>query len=99
MNGNVIVLLRTINITGLGIASLYFLCSLGERLTQRFEDLGDAFYDFSWYSLPVSMQKEFKLMISISQKPVYLRGYVNTRANRILFAAVLLSIMISVILT
>lgn len=70
---------------------LYALCHFGDHLTERFNDVGDAFYRLSWYQFPVNMQKDLIFVIAAAQKKVFLRGYAGTFCTREVYKKVCFS--------
>lgn len=54
--------------------ALFLFCDFGNRVTQRYEDVGDKVYQMAWYSFPLNIQKKLKSTIAISQKNIYVRG-------------------------
>lgn len=67
---------------------LFQFCHFGNRVTQRYEDVGDAVYRMAWYALPLDMQKRLPVSIAISQKRVYVRGGADIKSTRELFIQV-----------
>lgn len=87
--GDFVVILQTLlPPVMLSISSLYMFCHYGDHLTLRFEDVGDAFYQFSWYYLPLNSQRDLIFVIAAAQKKVYLRGYAGTSCTREIFKRV-----------
>lgn len=60
-------------------------CHFGGKMTQRFEDVGNAVYQLLWYRLPLNMQNDLRMMILLSQKNIYVRGYGDTRSTHSVF--------------
>lgn len=64
-------------------------CHFGNKLTQRFEDVGDNAYAYvAWYMLPMDMQKSYPMILRLGQQNVYLRGFADTRFTREVFMLV-----------
>lgn len=70
------------------MVSLYLYCHFGDQVTQRFEDIGDAVYQIDWYALPLDMQKNLPMVIALTQKRVFVRGFADTRSTREVFKKV-----------
>lgn len=56
---------------------VFVLCELGQRITNRFEQLDDSFGQCNWYLFPIEMKKMFVITTAISQQPIFIRGYGN----------------------
>lgn len=69
--------------------ALYLFCHFGDQVTQRFEDVSEAVYQLSWYSLPLELQKHLPTVIAMSQKRVFVRGFADTRSTREVFRKVI----------
>lgn len=68
-------------------------CHFGNKLTQRFEDVGDNAYAYvAWYMLPMDMQKSYPMILRLGQRNVYLRGYGRARFSREVFMLVFIFI-------
>ncbi|XP_055302500.1 odorant receptor 43a-like [Sitodiplosis mosellana] len=59
-----------------------FLCYFGDEVHTRFETINYSIYQCCWYEFPLEMQKLQITMLNVAQKPVYVRGYMNTRCTR-----------------
>ena len=78
-----------IAIVVLGSLFPFFLfCHFGGNITQQFEDVGEAVYQLEWYRLPLDMQKDIRIVIAAAQKPIYMRGYGDTRSTYSVFKKV-----------
>ena len=66
----------------------YLFCHFGGNITQQFEEIGDAAYQLEWYRLPLDLQKDIGIVITLAQKPIYMRGYGNTRSTYSVFKKV-----------
>lgn len=81
--------IQTSSPTSVIVFWLFLFCHSGDKLTQRFEDVGDNAYAFvDWYMLPVNMQKSFTLIIALGQRNVFLRGFGGTRCTKEMFMKV-----------
>lgn len=67
---------------------LFFFCNFGDNVTNRFLDVSDDLYGVAWHLLPLDMKKQFPMMISLSQKEIYVRGVGNANCTRELFMQV-----------
>lgn len=67
---------------------LYLLCDSGDKVTQRFEQLGDAVYVLDWYKCPLDMQKDLGTVIALAQKRVFVQSFADTRSTREVFKKV-----------
>lgn len=52
----------------------YIYCMLSENVTIKLYDIGDCFYEFGWYRLPIKQQKLFLLPIQRSQSEFRMMG-------------------------
>lgn len=77
---------------------LYAFCEIGETITNRFEALGDKVYQLNWYTLPLSMQKDLVRVIAISQKRVFVRGYLDIQSSRQVFKKVIFTRILKIFL-
>lgn len=80
--------LQTLVLILLIMVSLYLYCHFGDQVTQRFEDVGDAVYQIDWYALPLDMQKNLPMVIALTQKRIFVRGFADTRSTREVFKKV-----------
>lgn len=90
LTGNVADILKSVSLSFVCASILYGFCHFGSRVSERFEDVGMAFYRLSWYLLPVEMRKKLSTTIAITQKRLYVRGSVPIYSMRELFLKVLL---------
>lgn len=86
--GDVVGIIRVGIIAIFTVPALYGICNFGDQVTQRFEDVGDAIYQLTWYELPPDLRKYIPTMISIAQKGVYVHGYGDIRTTRQIFKKV-----------
>lgn len=67
----------------------FFLnCDFGDYLSQQYSHIGDAYYEASWYVLPLDMQKNWPIVIGFGQLEVGVQGLGNTHCNRVLYLKV-----------
>lgn len=57
---------------------IFFLCELGNMVTNQYELLNDEMYQCDWYSFSIEMQQMFVTFMSFTQQPVLIHGYGNT---------------------
>lgn len=70
------------------IAGFYFICKLGDDVTESYQKISDALYDCPWYAMPVKIRKHFPTIMLVAQRPIYLYGYFNIRCKRMTFRKV-----------
>lgn len=75
--GDLVSLLLGIEVLMLWMVFGFFLNHYGEAVTSRHNDLCVIIYKKSWFLCSLEIQKAFKMMIMLSQKPVHLQGYAN----------------------
>lgn len=63
-------------------AVTFMFCELGQRITDKFEEINDEIGRWNWYKLPLSVQKILPILLSGTQQPVTLRGYGNVLCTR-----------------
>lgn len=68
---------------------LFLFCYFGNQVTTRFTDIGETIYQCDWYSYPMEMLNEMPLVISIMQKPIYLRAFGSLQCTREIFQKVI----------
>lgn len=67
---------------------LFLFCYFGDEVTSRFIEISDLTYDCPWHLYPNKLRKNFKLMMLVAQKPVYLEGIAGIKCTRIMFKKV-----------
>lgn len=75
--------------TSTNLCCLYVFCHFGNKVTQNFLNITDDIYATSWYEFPLEMQKNFPMIIALSQKSIYLRGFGDSRCTLEVFMKVL----------
>ncbi|XP_053691194.1 putative odorant receptor 92a [Sabethes cyaneus] len=50
------------------LGEMGFFCFSGNKLSEKAAEVGNAMYDYAWYSEPVDMQKDMLLIIARSQR-------------------------------
>lgn len=60
-------------------------------MTQRFDEVADELYKLAWYKLPLDEQKNLPMMIALSQKSVYLRGFASAQCTHEVFMKVIIN--------
>lgn len=58
------------------------LCLIGDTLTTRFEKVNATLCACSLNEFPSEIQKIIPTMVAITQKPVYIEGFMNVRCTR-----------------
>lgn len=61
---------------------IFFLCEIGEKLTESFEKFNNDFRLCNWYAFSNEVQRMFLIVLLDSQYPVIIRGYGNTLCTR-----------------
>lgn len=67
---------------------LYFFCIFGDNATNCLLDVRHDMYDVAWHLLPLNLKKQFPMMVALSQKEVYVRGFGRANCTRELFVQV-----------
>lgn len=86
-----------------GIVSIYLLlmhmsltyacCYLSESVTANLTRVGDIFFDFPWYQLPIQQQKLIIMPIQRSNRPFYFDGFGLVDCSLQTFLSVIWSIL------
>lgn len=58
------------------------------KVTTEFENITYSAYAISWYLMPVEVQKKIPAMITVAQRPIYLRGLLNIECTHAFFQGV-----------
>lgn len=85
---NTLVFSRSFTTLALITAWAFLFCYFGERLTSHFQSLSDEIYDCNWHEFPIELKKCLISMLTIAQKPIYLRGFAQFRCSHEIFASV-----------
>lgn len=67
---------------------LYFFCIFGDIATNCLLDVRNDMYGIAWHLLPLNLRKQFPMMMALSQKEVYVRGFGRFNCTRELFVQV-----------
>lgn len=78
-------IVRIVVLVLVSMIPFFLFCHFGGNITSRFEDIGDAIYQLEWYELPLDMQRDLKLIIVLSQKRIFMRGYGDIRTTHSVF--------------
>lgn len=70
------------------VGPTYIYCNLSENVTAKLYEIGDVFYNFAWYRLPVKRQKLFIPPIQRSQSEFRLMGFGLVDCSLTVFSAV-----------
>lgn len=78
----------------IGAVAFYIcvLCLIGDNVTTRYQEVNEALWSCPWLEFPHKIQKTFPLILSLTQKPIYMEGFMNVRCTREVMNAVILSI-------
>lgn len=69
--------------------AFYAFCHYGDKLTERYENVGGAIHRMAWYLLPVKIRRKLPTTLAIAQKRVYVRGSAQIFSTRTLFMEVI----------
>lgn len=61
---------------------IFLYCEFGERLMERFDEIEDEVFNWSWYKMPLNIQKMLPIIINGIQQPVGLTGFGGIRCTR-----------------
>lgn len=70
------------------ITFLFAACELSEMLSNDFDTLNVAFYQFDWYLLPTQTRRVFSMILGNTQQPVIIGGYAKASCLRTTFKEV-----------
>lgn len=87
-SGDVIGIIQVVILIFGALCPFFLLCHFGGNVTNRFEKVGDDVYQLEWYNLPIEMQKQLPIIMASAQKPIYIRGYGDTRSTYFVFKKV-----------
>lgn len=79
---NLMILAESTISTLVSLILVFFLCELGQMVSDQYEFLNDEVSQCDWYSFPMEMQRFFMVFISFTQHPVLIQGFGNTRCVR-----------------
>lgn len=68
---------------------MFIICELGERLSSKFVEFSDTFYQCDWHSFPMEIQKMYVTILADAKKPVMIEGFANTLCARESFKKVI----------
>lgn len=57
------------------VVPTYIYCSLSDNFTSDLEDIGDVFYESTWFKMPVKYQRFMIMPIMRSQREIRLSGF------------------------
>lgn len=63
-------------------SQMFIFSELGERLSDRFNQLDTAIIYCDWYTFPLKLRKSLPMILEGTQKPIRLRGYGNVPCTR-----------------
>lgn len=64
------------------LGSIFFICEVGQRVSDAFEGIDDVVMDFEWNSFPHEIQKLLPTIMIMTQKPVVMECFGSTSALR-----------------
>lgn len=64
---------------------LFVFCYYGDEVTGKFKGLSVSMYKLNWHLYPIEIRRNMPLIMSIAQKPIYLRGFGRTECTREVF--------------
>lgn len=70
------------------IVGFYYICKIGDGVTNRFQNIAHSIYDCPWHEMPLKMTKHIPMLIAIAQQPIFLYGSFNIRCIRETFQKV-----------
>lgn len=85
---NFLVLLVIIFETIYSFGTLFLSCELPHRMNITFCECGDIVEHFKWYMFPVEVQQMVPMVLTFVQKPVVLKCFGSTTADRETFKKV-----------
>lgn len=68
--------------------AMFFTCEMGQKVNNQYGDLSDEIYMCDWYLLPNGLQQMFIMVMKITQKSVFIRGFGNMECTRDSFKGV-----------
>lgn len=68
---------------------IFLLCELGERLTDRFNQIENEIFQCNWYTYPMDIQRMLPIIISETQALFVLSGLGNIQCSREAFKNVI----------
>lgn len=72
------------------LSSVYFLCEIGDNVTQRYENISRSVYQLNWYMLPLNIQSSLPTILAMTEKSIYIRGFARFHCTRTIFSQVLI---------
>lgn len=73
------------------LSSVYFLCEIGDNVTQRYENVSRTVYQLNWYMLPLNMQRKLPSILAMTEKNIFIRGFARFHCTRTIFSQVLMN--------
>lgn len=64
------------------VVYIVFLCLVGDTATTRFEDINTTLWSCSLTQFPLHIQKTLPTILAATQKPIYMKGFMNVRCTR-----------------
>lgn len=79
---------RVVTALGSWIPFFSLICYSGQCISNEYVALNEQIYGLSWFLCTKDIQQTVKLIIQISQKPVYMCGYADFRCSHEMFKRV-----------
>lgn len=90
--GDYVAIVKVFQYLILWMIFFFYFCDFGERVTSNhYICLRDSIYQKSWHICSLDLQKSFKLMIMLYQRPVYVQGFAGVQCTRENFQKVFFS--------
>lgn len=77
-----LVLLEPITLCFGTLALVFVACESGQRFSNAFSEVGDAFSQLDFYLLPIEIQRILPPVIMYMQKPMFVQFFGNLSATR-----------------
>lgn len=79
---------RVVTALGSWIPFFSLICYSGQSISNEYVALNEEVYNLSWFLCKKDIKQAVKLVIQISQKPVYMCGYADFRCSNETFKKV-----------
>lgn len=81
-NSNPMEILPQLLSTIWSFVQLFFVCEIGERVSQEFEMFDETLYQSKWYLFPIELQRMLVIVVSNAQQSVFVQGFGNILCTR-----------------
>lgn len=85
---NYLTLARIISQAYFGIATVFFACDLGQRVSDKWNEINSTIDQFDWYLFPNELKSILPTIIAIAQQPVELECFASFSLTREVFKKV-----------